>query len=72
MQATDNGNPRLSGVARILVSVSPIPSTSEHAPTILPLHPVQVMETDPPGYLVEDVDAEDLDNDTLWYSIVGK
>ena len=72
VQATDNGTPPKSGVARVLLRVASLPSTSAHPPVISPLHPAQVMETDPPGHLVAFVTAEDPDNDTLWYSIVGE
>lgn len=54
------------------ITVVPVPKKSVHFPTIKPTQPVEVTERDPPGFLVALIEATDVDNDTLWYDIVGK
>ncbi|XP_063862581.1 fat-like cadherin-related tumor suppressor homolog isoform X4 [Scylla paramamosain] len=69
IQAKDNGQPQLSATTRVLVRVVDVPDSSSNPPVLPPQPPAHVMETDPPGHLVAFVNAQDPDNDTLWYYI---
>ena len=62
----------MTATTRVLVRVVDVPDTSTHPPVLPPQPPAHVMETDPPGHLVAFVNAQDPDNDTLWYYITGK
>ncbi|KAB7505675.1 Fat-like cadherin-related tumor suppressor-like protein [Armadillidium nasatum] len=71
VKATDNGFPQLSSTAHVIIRVVEIPSSSLNPPTIDIPATAHVMETDPVGHVVAFINAFDLDNDTLWYSIEG-
>ena len=71
VKATDGGESPLSGVARVSIEVAPKNSSpSRHPPTIEPLQPVEVFETDPVGQLVTLVVGDDGDGESLFYDIV--
>ncbi|XP_060526655.1 fat-like cadherin-related tumor suppressor homolog isoform X2 [Cylas formicarius] len=71
IKATDNGNSTKSSICKVSVRVVPVPETSKHPPTVKTPQPVKLTEGDGIGFLVALIQATDLDNDTLWYDIVG-
>ncbi|XP_050704703.1 fat-like cadherin-related tumor suppressor homolog [Eriocheir sinensis] len=69
IQVKDNGAPQLTATTRVLVRVMDVPEESPNPPVLQPPPPAHVMETDAPGHLVSFINAQDPDNDTLWYYI---
>lgn len=72
IKATDGGNTSKSSICKVYVRIVSVPSTSKHPPIVKPLQPVKLTESDEIAYPVAFVQAQDPDNDTLWYDIVGK
>ncbi|XP_050706211.1 fat-like cadherin-related tumor suppressor homolog [Eriocheir sinensis] len=72
IQVKDNGAPQLTATTRVLVRVMDVPVESPNPPVLQPPPPAHVMETDAPGHLVSFINAQDPDNDTLWYYITGE
>lgn len=73
VRAEDNGNPKKSQSTRINVSVRPVSTESAHPPQItVPDQHIEIAESDTPGYWVTLIQANDKDNDQLWYEIIGK
>ena len=71
VRATDGGENPLSGVARVSIEVAPKTSVpSPHPPSIQPLQPVEVFETDPVGHLLTLLAGDDQDGDELFYDIL--
>lgn len=72
VRAEDNGEPKRMSTARVSIVVVPVPELSENPPQIKsPNQHVDVTESDSPGFLVTLIQANDDDNDQLWYDIVG-
>ncbi|XP_050721167.1 fat-like cadherin-related tumor suppressor homolog [Eriocheir sinensis] len=69
IQVKDNGAPQLTATTRVLLRVVDVPEASPNPPVLQPPPPAHVMETDAPGHLVSFINAQDPDNDTLWYYI---
>lgn len=73
VKAEDNGSPKQMQTARVSIAVVKIPDISDHAPQMkIPDQQVDVTESDSPGFLVALMQATDVDNDRLWFDIVGK
>lgn len=71
IRAEDNGNPKKVRTTSVHVEIVDAPDDSVHAPKIISLdQSVDVTENDQPGYLVTYIQAEDIDNDRLWYDII--
>jgi protocadherin Fat 1/2/3 len=71
IKAEDNGNPRKVRTTSVHVEVVDAPDDSLHAPKIISAdQTVDVTENDQPGYLVTYFQAQDEDNERLWYDII--
>ncbi|GLV44546.1 kugelei [Carabus blaptoides fortunei] len=70
IRATDGGTPPRSNICRVSMNVVAVPSQSLHIPQVKPLAPVKVTESDRVGFLVALVQAQDGDNNTLWFNII--
>ncbi|KAM3623277.1 uncharacterized protein V6R79_009482 [Siganus canaliculatus] len=69
LQAVDRGNPPLSSSATIRVQVVDV---NDNSPTIPPMEPVLIAENLPPGYMVAQVTANDVDlSSAITYSFAG-
>lgn len=73
VQAIDNGRPQKSNSCLVLINLVPILQTSQNSPVILeePEARVTVLESDPIGHHVKLIEAQDDDNDQLWFDIIG-
>jgi protocadherin Fat 1/2/3 len=71
IKAEDNGNPKKVKTTAVHVEIVDAPDDSVHKPIIISAdQAVDVTENDQPGYLVTYFQAEDKDNDRLWYDII--
>jgi protocadherin Fat 1/2/3 len=70
IKAEDNGIPKKVKTTAVHVQIVDAPDDSIHPPKIISSdQTVDVTENDQPGYLVTFFQAEDEDNDRLWYEI---
>lgn len=67
IRVTDNGSPQLSSQAIITVNVNNI----NEAPVITPNQSFDVLSTAPHGYVIGTVQAQDPENNTLLFEIIG-
>lgn len=71
IKAEDNGTPKKVKTTSVHVDIVNAPDDSKHSPKIISSdQTVDVTENDQPGYLVTYFQAEDDDNDRLWYDII--
>lgn len=71
IKAEDNGNPKKVKTTAVHVEIVDAPDDSLQPPKIISAdQTVDVTENDQPGYLVTYFQAEDGDNDRLWYDII--
>ncbi|XP_030245298.1 fat-like cadherin-related tumor suppressor homolog isoform X2 [Drosophila navojoa] len=74
VKAEDNGIPKKSQTALVNILVLPISPNSANSPVIAKKsinNIVDLTENDKPGFLVTQIQANDEDNDQLWYNISG-
>lgn len=72
VKAEDNGQPKKSSTARLSIKIVSVPEESEHPPQIkTPNQHFDVTENDNIGYHVTMIQAEDEDDDKLWFDIIG-
>ncbi|CAH0554100.1 unnamed protein product, partial [Brassicogethes aeneus] len=71
IKAVDGGNTSRSNICKVAVKVVAVPLKSRHAPKVKQPSAVKMTEGDQIGFLVNTIEAADMDNDTLWYNIVG-
>ncbi|VEN38816.1 unnamed protein product, partial [Callosobruchus maculatus] len=71
IKVTDSGDPVKSSICKVSVRIVPTPKTSKYPPIVKAPQAVQLTEGDEIGFLVASITANDPDNNTLWYDIVG-
>nr|CAH7734324.1 unnamed protein product [Callosobruchus chinensis] len=71
IKVTDSGDPVKSSICKVSVRIVPTPKTSKYPPIVKTPQAVQLTEGDEIGFLVASITANDPDNNTLWYDIVG-
>lgn len=71
IKAEDNGNPKKVKTTSVRIGVVQVNADSPHPPKIISSdQSIDVTENDLPGYLITDFNAEDEDDDRLWYDII--
>nr|XP_023018375.1 fat-like cadherin-related tumor suppressor homolog [Leptinotarsa decemlineata] len=71
VKVSDGGNPPRHSSCKVSVNVESAPLQSKSAPTVKTPQPVKLTEGDNIGLLVSSISANDRDNNTIWYDIVG-
>ncbi|CRK90602.1 CLUMA_CG004304, isoform A [Clunio marinus] len=72
IKAEDNGNPKKVKTTAVRIEVVQVNENSLNPPKIISSdQTVDVTESDQPGYLITDFQAEDEDGDRLWYDIIN-
>lgn len=70
IKCEDNGNPKKVKTTSVRIEVVQVTEDSPNPPRIVSTDQVvDVTESDQPGYLITDLQAEDEDGDRLWYEI---
>lgn len=74
VEARDGGRPSKSSRCLVRVIAVPVAASSPHPPIIEgpPSSQVTVLENDAIGHLVKLIEANDPDDDQLYYDIVGE
>lgn len=71
IKAEDNGNPKKVKTTSVRIEVVRVDDDSPNPPKIISTDQVvDVAESDSPGYLITDIQADDEDGDHLWYEII--
>lgn len=72
IRAEDNGAPKKSQTTVVKVIIVPVPTESLHSPQIKnAIQHAEVTENDSSGFLVALFQADDKDDDRLWYNITA-
>lgn len=73
MRAEDNGRPRKYSIGKVLLTILARPTSSASPPLIQNLSAeVKIVENELVGHFVAQIQAKDLDDDVLFFDIIGK